>query len=55
MRSVRLWRSGWSDIRWLVAFEWNAGDIDDVLSWGARPLFHLVDMVMMDEIMQCNC
>ncbi|MGV6139854.1 hypothetical protein ACVN42_23065 [Escherichia coli] len=37
-------------------FEWHAGDIDDVLPWGVRPLFHLVDMAVMDdEIMQRNC
>ncbi|MEB7742338.1 hypothetical protein NGB58_24680 [Escherichia coli] len=28
-------------------FEWHAGDIDDVLLWGARPLFHLVDVTVM--------
>ncbi|HHY1713871.1 hypothetical protein [Escherichia coli] len=37
-------------------FEWQAGDIDDVLLWGVRPLFYLVGMVVMDnEIMQCSC
>jgi len=37
-------------------FEWHAGDIDDVLLWGVRPLFYLVGMVVMDnEIMQCSC